>query len=118
MRQPGCTSSATAARRSSYLRQRGRATPTAPRPDLVLLDLNLPRNDGREVLAEVKARPGPAAHPRRRADDLGRRRTTSSTPTTCRQLPTSASPSTSTQFIRVVRAIDDFWLGSVCTPAP
>jgi CheY-like chemotaxis protein len=27
----------------------------APRPDLVLLDLNLPRKDGREVLAEVKA---------------------------------------------------------------
>jgi CheY-like chemotaxis protein len=27
----------------------------APRPDLVLLDLNLPRRDGREVLAEIKA---------------------------------------------------------------
>jgi len=27
----------------------------APRPDLVLLDLNLPRKDGREVLEEVKA---------------------------------------------------------------
>jgi CheY-like chemotaxis protein len=27
----------------------------APRPDLVLLDLNLPRRDGRELLAEVKA---------------------------------------------------------------
>jgi CheY-like chemotaxis protein len=30
----------------------------APRPDLVLLDLNLPRVDGREVLADVKADPG------------------------------------------------------------
>ena len=29
----------------------------APRPDLVLLDLNLPRKDGREVLAEVKEDP-------------------------------------------------------------
>ena len=29
----------------------------APRPDLVLLDLNLPRKDGREVLAEVKGDP-------------------------------------------------------------
>ena len=30
---------------------------TAPRPDLVLLDLNLPRKDGREVLAEIKEDP-------------------------------------------------------------
>jgi two-component system, chemotaxis family, response regulator Rcp1 len=29
-------------------------TGTVPRPDLVLLDLNLPRKDGREVLAEIK----------------------------------------------------------------
>jgi two-component system, chemotaxis family, response regulator Rcp1 len=27
----------------------------APRPDLIMLDLNLPRKDGREVLAEIKA---------------------------------------------------------------
>ena len=29
----------------------------APRPDLILLDLNLPRRDGRQVLAEVKSDP-------------------------------------------------------------
>jgi CheY-like chemotaxis protein len=36
-----------------FLRRRARYV-DAPRPDLVLLDLNLPRKDGREVLAEVK----------------------------------------------------------------
>jgi CheY-like chemotaxis protein len=38
----------------AYLRQEGEYE-ECPRPDLVLLDLNLPRKDGREVLAEVKA---------------------------------------------------------------
>ena len=37
-----------------YLRQEGEHA-DAVRPDLVLLDLNLPRVDGREVLAQVKA---------------------------------------------------------------
>jgi CheY-like chemotaxis protein len=37
-----------------FLRQEG-PHEGAPRPDLVLLDLNLPRRDGREVLAEIKA---------------------------------------------------------------
>jgi CheY-like chemotaxis protein len=38
----------------AYLKNQGRYA-GANRPDLVLLDLNLPRKDGREVLAEVKA---------------------------------------------------------------
>ncbi len=38
----------------AYLRREGEFA-TAPRPHLVLLDLNLPRKDGRQVLAEMKA---------------------------------------------------------------
>jgi CheY-like chemotaxis protein len=39
-----------------FLRREGEYK-DAPRPGLILLDLNLPRRDGREVLAEVKADP-------------------------------------------------------------
>ena len=39
-----------------FLEQKGTYA-DAPRPDLILLDLNLPRKDGRQVLAEIKASP-------------------------------------------------------------
>jgi len=39
-----------------FLHRHGRHT-LAPRPDLILLDLNLPRKDGREVLADIKSDP-------------------------------------------------------------
>src|SRR5688572_26078809 len=42
-----------------YLRREGRYTPPAdaPRPGIILLDLNMPRKDGRAVLAEIKQDP-------------------------------------------------------------
>jgi CheY-like chemotaxis protein len=42
-----------------YLHRRGRYAPpaSAPRPGLILLDLNMPRKDGREALREIKSDP-------------------------------------------------------------
>jgi CheY-like chemotaxis protein len=40
----------------AFLRRQGKYS-DAPRPDLILLDLNLPKKDGRQVLAEIKVDP-------------------------------------------------------------
>src|SRR3954462_12485655 len=44
---------------ADYLKRRGRYTDpaTSPRPGLILLDLNMPKKDGRQALAEIKADP-------------------------------------------------------------
>jgi two-component system, chemotaxis family, response regulator Rcp1 len=98
----------------AFLRREGPHA-NAARPDLVLLDLNLPRKDGRQVLAEIK-------------NDADLRRIPVVVLTTSKAeediLRTYdlhancyiAKPVDLEQFIRVVKSIDDFWLTVVRLP--
>jgi CheY-like chemotaxis protein len=89
--------------------------PDAPRPGLVLLDLNLPRLDGREVLARMKADP-----------DLRRipvvvLTTSSSDEDIVRSYDLHANayvtkPVDFDQFMSVVRQIDEFFVSIVTLP--
>ena len=88
----------------------------APRPDLILLDLNLPKKDGREVLAEIKADPQLAAIP------VVILTTSEAEEDICRAYQLHANcyitkPVNLQQFLSVVRAIEDFWLFVVKLPA-
>jgi len=97
-----------------YLCRKGKYA-DAPRPDLVLLDLNLPRKDGREVLAEIKA-----------DEDLKRipvviLTTSKSEEDVLKMYNLHANcyvtkPLDLDQFIRVVQAIEDFWFTVVRLP--
>ena len=98
----------------AFLRRQGKYA-AAPRPDLVLLDLNLPKKDGREVLAEVKA-----------DEDLKRIPVVILTTSKAEQdiLKTYnlhancyiTKPIDLNQFIKVVQAIEEFWFTIVKLP--
>ena len=98
----------------AFLRRAGDRA-NARRPDLILLDLNLPRKDGREVLAEIKQDPhlktipvvvltsSAAEHDILQAYNLH---------ANCY----ITKPVDLEQFLRVIRSIEDFWLVVVMLP--
>jgi CheY-like chemotaxis protein len=98
----------------AYLRREG-AYADAPRPDLMLLDLNLPKKDGREVLAEIKADPALRTIPvvilttsRAEQDILASYNLHANCYVT--------KPVDLEKFIVVVKSIDIFWLTVVTLP--
>ncbi|PZV19249.1 MAG: response regulator [Leptolyngbya sp.] len=87
----------------------------APRPDLILLDLNLPGMDGREILAEVKADPNLRRIP------VVVLTTSSDEADVLRSYDLHANcyvtkPFDVQQFIQVIQLISDFWLTAVKLP--
>lgn len=98
----------------AFLRQEGQFT-RAPRPDLVLLDLNLPRKDGREVLAEVKSDPALRSIP------VVVLTTSAAEADVLRSYELYANsyvtkPVGLDSFLRAIRGIEDFWLQLVRLP--
>ena len=98
-----------------FLQRRG-AYARAPAPDLVLLDLNLPRKDGRQVLREMKADAALRTIPvvvlttSDAADDIGRAYALGANCYVTKPLGLR-------QFAEVVRAIESFWFTIVKLPA-
>jgi len=97
-----------------FLRREGKYK-DAPRPDIVLLDLNMPRKDGREVLAEMKS------------DELLKRipvvvlTTSEAEQDILRTYDLHANcyltkPVDLEQFISIVKSVEDFWLTIVQLP--
>lgn len=98
----------------TFLRREGKYA-DAPRPDLILLDLNMPKKDGREVLAEIKTE-----------EDLRRIPVVILTISKAEEDILKSydlhancyitKPVDLEQFIKVVKAIEDFWLTIVKLP--
>jgi chemotaxis family two-component system response regulator Rcp1 len=92
----------------ALLRQQG-VHGASPRPDLILLDLNLPRKDGRQVLEEIKADPNLKRIPvvilttSRAEEDILK---TYDLHANCY----ISKPVDFDTFLSVVRSIEDFWL--------
>src|ERR1700760_1674659 len=89
----------------------------ATRPDLILLDLNLPRKDGREVLAEIKEDPDLSLIPVVVLTTSGARHAVIASH---RRHGNAYVPKAVDfgQFIQVVRQIDGFFVGVVKLPRP
>jgi CheY-like chemotaxis protein len=97
-----------------YLRRQGQYK-DAVRPDLIILDLNLPKKDGREVLKDIKEDENLKSIPvviltmsKDEADMLKLYKLHANCFIT--------KPIDFTQFINVVRAIENFWFTIVCLP--
>jgi two-component system, chemotaxis family, response regulator Rcp1 len=97
-----------------YLRRQGKYA-DAPRPDLILLDLNLPRKDGREVLAEIKPDPSLRTIP------VVVLTSSSAEQDVVRAYDLNANcyivkPFDFANLMTVVKSIEDFWLTVVTLP--
>jgi CheY-like chemotaxis protein len=96
------------------LRKQGKFATTA-RPDLILLDLNLPVKDGREVLAEIKDDPDLKRIPvvilttSKAEEDILK---TYNLHANCYV----TKPVDLEQFVKVVKSLEDFWLAIVKLP--
>jgi len=99
----------------AFLRREGKYA-DSPRPDLILLDLNLPRKDGREVLLEIKQ------DPRLKRIPVVILTTSQAEEDILKAYNLSANcyiakPVDLEQFIKVVRSIENFWLTIVKLPS-
>ena len=97
-----------------FLRQEG-AHRNAPRPDIILLDLNLPKKDGREVLAAIKK------DDRLMQIPVVVLTTSSAEEDVFRSYKLHANcyvtkPVDLDKFLQVVKSIDSFWLTVVTLP--